>query len=229
MKRKQAALASPASSTAGDASGSPVAGAMDDLIAKLRAAKPEAKDQRDRRRRARLKDRHAVRVASGQKLPDMADLVSQSGGPGAETANGLLSPTSEVCGEESSPGPADDSDADVADRAASLLQDMGGKSDDEANAGSGLPRDSIRNSKRREMTALEERAKRRQRRQQARSEISLASNIRQGELDDDEGDRGDYEMDENVSPQKVMLPASPEKKPPPITIVHPPSPEGIPK
>jgi cytokinesis protein len=230
MKRKMAALASPTSSSAGDVPGSPVVGvgAMDDLIAKLRAAKPEAKDQRDRRRRARLKDRHAVRIASGQNLPDLSDLVSQSGGSGTNTADGLLSPMSEISqAGDSSTGPAEDSDADIADRAASLLQDMGGKSDDEAtDIISGVPRDAIRNSRRRE-TALEERAKRRQRRQQARSEISIAGSSKYGDNDDEEAERMD--MDGPPSPQKIILPPSPEKRPPPVTIISPPSPESSPR
>jgi cytokinesis protein len=222
MKRKQAALASPTSS-AGDVPGSPTAGAMDDLIAKLRAAKPEAKDQRDRRRRARLRDKHAVRVASGAKIPDLTDLIGQSGS-GTDTANGMLSPMSEVSqAGDSSNGPAEDSDADIADRAANLLQDL--DDDESKDPVSGTPRDSIRNSRRRE-TALEERAKRRQRRQQARSEISIASSARPGEGEDEDGDR--METDGPPSPQKVRLPPSPEKNPPPITIVHPPSPDGSP-
>ncbi|KAH0547938.1 hypothetical protein GP486_008321, partial [Trichoglossum hirsutum] len=50
-------------------------GAMDSLLEKLRAAAPQARDQRDRRRRARLKDRHQVRIASGQKIPDLPELL----------------------------------------------------------------------------------------------------------------------------------------------------------
>ncbi|KAL2353202.1 cytokinesis protein [Cryomyces antarcticus] len=49
-----------------DASASPASsGAMDSLLEKLRAAAPDARDTRERRRRARLQDKHQVRVASG--------------------------------------------------------------------------------------------------------------------------------------------------------------------
>jgi len=68
-------------------------GDMDSLLAKLRAAKPEARDQRERRRRARLKDRHAVRVASGQKMPEISDLVNDT-----KAENGLLSPVKSDAG-----------------------------------------------------------------------------------------------------------------------------------
>ena len=49
-------------------------GAMDSLLEKLRQAKPQTRDERDRRRRARLKDRHQVRVASGQKIQDLNEI-----------------------------------------------------------------------------------------------------------------------------------------------------------
>ncbi|OAA66964.1 cytokinesis protein bni1 [Niveomyces insectorum RCEF 264] len=78
-------------------------GAMDSLLEKLRAAAPQTRDQRDRRRRARLKDRHQVRIASGQKISDIneipeveVNLQNRSGGggggglgsPGSPTHNG---------------------------------------------------------------------------------------------------------------------------------------------
>jgi hypothetical protein len=44
--------------------------AMDSLLDKLRAAAPQARDQRDCRRRARLQDRGLIYVASGQQIPD---------------------------------------------------------------------------------------------------------------------------------------------------------------
>jgi len=203
MKRKAATL----SPNGTDTPPSPAAasGAMDDLLAKLRAAKPEARDQRDRRRRARLKERHAVRVASGQKMPDVAALVK------SPTSEGLLSPTSEVSGGELS----GDSDVDVADRAASLLQDMGGGEEDEVE--SLQSRDSVRVSRRRE-NAQDERAKRRQRRQQARSEISAASEAGEGAPE-----RGGGE--EEGLGQGPPTPRSPEKRAMPDMIVSPPSPE----
>ncbi|MCJ1312038.1 hypothetical protein MMC25_005712 [Agyrium rufum] len=73
------------------------AGAMDSLLEKLRAAAPQTRDQRDRRRRARLKDKHQVRIASGQKLPELADIT-------ARKASGLA---------ESSGAGGEDDDADM--------------------------------------------------------------------------------------------------------------------
>ncbi|KAI9785266.1 MAG: hypothetical protein M1816_000452 [Peltula sp. TS41687] len=90
-------------------------GAMDSLLEKLRAAAPLARDQRDRRRRARLKDRHQVRIASGQTVPDLPDFKGDidGGGPSSqENADGEPDGTSQeimVNGD------------DVADRAAMLL------------------------------------------------------------------------------------------------------------
>ena len=68
-------------------------GAMDSLLEKLRAAAPQARDQRDRRRRARLKDRHQVRVASGQTIPDMGDLTQNADGEDEDVARKLLDPS----------------------------------------------------------------------------------------------------------------------------------------
>src|SRR5215468_8938288 len=96
MRRKQATLGPTTSTPGTDTPPSPSAsGAMDDLLAKLRAAKPEAKDQRDRRRRARLKDRYQTRVASGQKMQDMQSIVKSPDNIEAS----LLSPASEVSSE----------------------------------------------------------------------------------------------------------------------------------
>lgn len=129
---------------------------MDDLLAKLRAAKPEARDQRDRRRRARLKDRHAVRVASGQKMRELGNLVGKGTGTGTgEDGEGLLSPRSEDAGG-SSVGTDDDDgggrgleeggrgageDEDVVGRAASLLEGLGGRDDDGETGEDGSPVD----------------------------------------------------------------------------------------
>ena len=121
-------------------------GAMDTLLEKLRAAAPQPLDQRDRRRRARLKDKHQVRVASGQKMPDIdnhKDSQRSSSGATAVTADGTEeSPTSpdsdgnhtinsnNVNPRESGSGLlspfSDASEADVADRAASLLRGLRG-------------------------------------------------------------------------------------------------------
>lgn len=104
MQRKQGLLTAngvAASASANTPSSPASTGAMDDLLAKLRAAKPDTRDQRDRRRRARLKDRYAVRVASGQKMPDLSDMVKPrdggaEGGPVPEIPEEFLSPTSDA-------------------------------------------------------------------------------------------------------------------------------------
>lgn len=182
MKRKQAAQPI-VSATALDASGGPPSpagtGAMDDLLAKLRAAKPEARDQRDRRRRARLKDRYQDRVASGQKMPEFEELVKPRG---ENEADGLLSPVRSEGGQSSigseganpSAEMSIEEEEDVADRAEKLLQGLGGEDDDGENLVP-VPRESIRMSRRRKEGAEDERSKRRRRRQLAlsASEASL--------------------------------------------------------
>jgi len=110
---------------------------MDSLLEKLRAAAPQARDQRDRRRRARLKERHQVRVASGQKIPELGieGEVNAEGGDKADSAmgtdGGLLTPKSpgedgNASGQEISEG------EDIADRAASMLQGLRGNNDTES-------------------------------------------------------------------------------------------------
>ncbi|KAL2119171.1 hypothetical protein VTJ04DRAFT_6131 [Mycothermus thermophilus] len=85
MKRKNALKAAQADGAAGGATSPTSTGAMDSLLEKLRAAAPQTRDQRDRRRRARLKDRHQMRVASGQKMPDITQLAGIA--PAGESAN----------------------------------------------------------------------------------------------------------------------------------------------
>lgn len=94
MKRKQQ-LKSPLLAESKNAAGAPPspvnAGAMDSLLEKLRAAAPATKDERDRRRRARLKDRHRDRIASGQKVPDFNEIPSVEAslkGPAGSSAGG---------------------------------------------------------------------------------------------------------------------------------------------
>lgn len=184
MKRK-AGLTSPTAQPDSGGSVPPSPGAtgdMDSLLAKLRAAKPEARDQRERRRRARLKDRHAVRVASGQKMPEMSDLVSDS-----KAENGLLSPVKSETGS-SSAGTDDrgllspvsvgiNDDEDLGTQAEKLLEGLGGDEDDDKVP---VPRESIRMSRRRKEGASDERAQRRRRRQLAMSasEASLENHAR---------------------------------------------------
>ena len=161
MKRKnqQLKLAGIPTDTTGPGSPSPT-GAMDSLLEKLRAAAPQARDQRDRRRRARLQNRHQVRVASGQNIPDPEEIPEVEEGlksPESINTEGLLSP--EIL-------PPTSSEDDVAERAALLLQGMRGSEGTED--GETERRDSVRRSRRRE-NADEERKARRRRREKATS------------------------------------------------------------
>ena len=135
-------------------------GAMDSLLEKLRAAAPQARDQRDRRRRARLKERHQVRVASGQKMPllyGMGD--SKAEDDDAETGptssdTGLLSPKSQEDEENNAGRDALASESeDIADRAASMLQGLRNNADTDADR-----------ARRRRESAEDERRNRRMRR-----------------------------------------------------------------
>ncbi|KAI4908891.1 hypothetical protein J4E90_008628 [Alternaria incomplexa] len=226
MRRKQAQTANPLSPNAlssdSDAPKSPAStGAMDDLLQKLRAAKPEARDQRDRRRRARLKDRHQVRVASGQKIPEIG-VNMEDGGEGAEgedEKNKLLSPTSETADSEASStaGPAaaaaaGTAEADIADRAAAMLEGL--------QSGTGLNKDGSLSVRRRRESADTERQRRRNRRNQASAKsedggiLSPTAIPEEGESIIDGDGAADQEDDESRDPTT------------PVTVVHPPSPES---
>ena len=219
MRRKQAQTANPLSPNAlssdSDAPKSPAStGAMDDLLQKLRAAKPEARDQRDRRRRARLKDRHQVRVASGQKIPEIG-VNMEDGGEGAEgedEKSKLLSPASETAESEASStvgpaaGAAGTAEADIADRAAAMLEGL--------QSGTGLNKDGSLSVRRRRESADTERQRRRNRRNQATSAKSEDGGILSPTAIPEEGDSiVDQEGEESRDPTT------------PVTVVHPPSPE----
>ena len=199
-------------------------GAMDSLLEKLRAAAPQARDQRDRRRRARLKDRHQVRVASGQTIPDLGDLT-KNGSEDEDTDRGLLSPTATINGESSDKMEPISEGEDVAERAASMLQGLRGDGDgDSARPGS---RDGSLRVRRRRESANDERQNRRRRRARESSsttgdEDELLSprqttdpmpEIREPD-DEEAGDEDRRPGDTEVTP------------PPPKTVVVPPSPEG---
>lgn len=160
-------------------------GAMDSLLEKLRAAAPQAKDQRDRRRRARLKERHQVRVASGQKLPNLlggeaddvegASIMSTVDGSGGSGGAGgeLLAPQDDA---KSSTGGQDSvsEGEDIADRAANLLQGLRLNSGDT---------DEERTRRRRESAEDERRARRlRMRSRNAATSGSKDSNSADGAL-----------------------------------------------
>ena len=161
MKRKMAQAKAKEGVAEGVTPSAASTGAMDSLLEKLRAAAPQARDVKERRRRARLKDRHQDRVASGQKIPDLSEIPEAENNikPPDEAgedapATGVQSPRSENAGED-----------DVADRAAALLQGMrGGDGAEEADA---EKRDSMRRARR--STAEEDRKARRRRRERANS------------------------------------------------------------
>jgi cytokinesis protein len=169
LARKRAMNASnPAAPGFSDSPTSPVAaGAMDSLLEKLRAAAPQARDQRDRRRRARLKDKHQVRVASGQKMPEMNELIKDGTD---ETENGSgLNPS---IAEEAEKGAGSEGE-DVADRAASML--LGLRKDGDADA-DGLNADGSLRVRRRRESADDERKNRRNRRRGPATSSSTAGN-----------------------------------------------------
>lgn len=173
MRRKNAALNIRADRLADGGPVSPSsAGAMDSLLEKLRAAAPQTRDQRDRRRRARLKDRHQVRVASGQKIPEINEIpeldtgllsaksvdshaTDETTGTGSVGGN-LLSPTSVTSPQEG--------EDDVAQRAAMLLQGM---RDGDEGEGDEDRREMLRQARRK--TAQDERNSRRRRREKTSS------------------------------------------------------------
>ncbi|KAK3378160.1 SepA/Bni1 [Podospora didyma] len=185
MKRKHAQLKATAA-VGESAPASPTStGAMDSLLEKLRAAAPQTRDQRDRRRRARLKDRHQVRVASGQQIPEFNEIPEVEAGlqtitspdlsVRAEDDGNLLSPDMLSLTKEA--GPDED---DVAKRAALLLQGMRGDgADDPADA---EKRESLRKSRR--QTADEERRTRRRRREKAQSGVSNGDGARDESMPD---------------------------------------------
>ncbi|KAJ5202356.1 hypothetical protein N7449_004435 [Penicillium cf. viridicatum] len=188
-------------------------GAMDSLLEKLRAAAPQAKDQRDRRRRARLKERHNVRVTSGSKPPPDSG-EAEEGEEGAENTangenndeNGLLSPpaTADEDGKEAQVSEGED----VADRAASML--LGLRSNSDAGGGE-------RQRRRRESADEERRNRRMRRRNPATS----------GSKDSADGSSGLATVQEPASPEQTdtvitddqQLPSPPNESQPPPSIV----------
>lgn len=161
MKRKQA-LKAPLVADANAPPSPSTTGAMDSLLEKLRAAAPQARDDRDRRRRARLKDRYKDRVASGQKVPEFDEIPSmednlaqgEKEAPAAREGGAAENPLSPAV---SSPREGED---DVASRAAMMLQGMRG-GEEEA--------DPEKREVARKRRTEEERRARRRRRETARS------------------------------------------------------------
>jgi len=181
---------------------------MDSLLEKLRAAAPQAKDQRDRRRRARLKERHQVRVASGSKPPEAEGEQGEQGdgkpadGGAKPDENGLLSPPITEEGAEGAKESQVSEGEDVADRAASML--LGLRSNSDANG------DRLR---RRRESADEERRNRRMRRRNGASGSK------------DSADGGLPAVQEPPSPSQTdpvdadnALPSPPPSEPPSIVV-----------
>jgi len=194
-------------------------GAMDTLLEKLRAAAPQTRDTRDRRRRARLKDKHQVRVASGQKIPETGENVDETG---------LLSPATTEDSQDgaagSEPAGAVSEGEDIADRAASMLQGLRGDEPSESSVGRD---DSLRVRRRRE-SADDERARRRARRRAGNTSTdagvpSQAPIAEEAEAGDSAApvaaasEDGEETQSQRGSGERVLLPT-------PTTVVVPPSP-----
>lgn len=170
-------------------------GAMDSLLEKLRAAAPQAKDQRDRRRRARLKERHNVRVASGSKPPEDDEEEEKP----QEDEHGLLSPPPADADEGEKPEAQVSEGEDVADRAASML--LGLRSNSDAGG---------ERQRRRRESADEERRNRRMRRRNPTSGSK------------DSADGGLPTVQEPASPSQSVdeqLPSPPDEQTPPSIVV----------
>lgn len=178
---------------------------------KLRAAAPQTRDTRDRRRRARLKDRHQVRVASGQTIPETGENVSTD-----ET--GLLSPakTNDSDGATSAEGGVSEGE-DIADRAASMLQGLRGEGED----GEGPVRDDSLRVRRRRESANDERAQRRARRRGAGTSIDTNAHS----IITEEGEGAEArQQDDGGKDNESQRDSGEQQLPTPTTIVVPPSP-----
>jgi cytokinesis protein len=208
MKRKRAQnQLKPTGSSDGSTPPSPIStGAMDSLLEKLRAAAPQVRDQRDRRRRARLQGKHQVRVASGQRIPDPNEIPEvEETLKSHEPASTESLTSSEFVRERQREADEDD----IAERAALLLQGMRGLATDGTEERLSEKRDSMRKAR------DEERKARRRRREQNTSTAEAA-----------EGEGGVVNADESTSTLKEKTNEENEKAPPPTTMISPPSPEG---
>ena len=203
MRRKQKAAIASGSPAPGDPPPSPAStGAMDNLLEKLRAAAPQTRDTRDRRRRARLKDRHQVRVASGQKIPETGENLDE---------NGLLSPTKTEGSEEggaSTEGGTSEGE-DIADRAASLLQGLRGDGE-----GEGPSRDESLRVRRRRESADDERARRRERRR--RGGTSTDTTARESTITEE----ADNEHEKEDADKRSSGSSDPQQLPTPTIVIE---------
>lgn len=212
MRRKQhAQLANGAITPSSEAPPSPAStGAMDTLLEKLRAAAPQNKDTRERRRRARLKDKHQVRVASGQKIPETGENIDESG---------LLSPTkTEGSDDAGSAEGAVSEGEDIADRAATMLQGLRG--DGEHGLSEAPARDDSLRVRRRRESADDERLRRRARRRAGGTSADQPHSIIM-----EEGKGADTpEAEAEDAQSRADSEDAPLQSPPPVTVVVPPSP-----
>ncbi|KAI9828008.1 MAG: hypothetical protein M1819_006851 [Sarea resinae] len=194
-------------------------GAMDSLLEKLRAAAPQARDQRDRRRRARLKDRHQVRVASGQTMPDPVDTKS------TVEETGLLSPASTTSETGTAADGATSEGEDVADRAANMLQGLRGAGED----GDGLAKENSLRVRRRRESADDERKNRRRRRaaaggSSAEKESVTPTTEQKGKEEATIPEETEMNGEEKKEEEVTKTEEESESLPTPTTIVSPPSP-----
>ena len=223
-KRANAKVINPAAANSG--AGTPdnplspsTTGAMDSLLEKLRAAAPQARDTRDRRRRARLKDRHQIRIASGQSIPDLTE-VSNSGTENEEPDKAMLSPAATSNGDTPSEKMEPISEGeDVAERAASMLQGLRGNADGEPESGRPGSRDGSLRIRRRRESANDERQTRRNRRRVRESSSTADEEAEtlspRGEtpipaIQEPGVEDGEDEAEEMDVPKTVVVPPSPE-------------------
>ena len=211
-KRSQVSAGSSAPGSGAATPGSPTDnGAMDSLLEKLRAAGPQAKDQRERRRRRALKEKHATRLASGQHVPDL-QLKD-----GIEESRGLVTKSegeeNTIAEEEpSSTAKAASEGEDVADRALRALKEMRSSTPGDS--------DELDIRRRREGADEERKARRMRRRTAQQSSMSAQGGLRSPDLDSvQEGDqRANNEEEEKKSDEEGLKgPALPT----PMIIVSP--------
>ncbi|EXJ80416.1 cytokinesis protein [Capronia coronata CBS 617.96] len=228
MARKRAQVSIPASGgvSGTETPGSPPAnGAMETLLEKLRAAAPQVKDQRDRRRRARLKERHDQRIASGQQIPDLP--VKEGPKENGGLAEAADQPSQDnLIPEDGTTGRGNVSESeDVADRALKALQEM------RSSAPSNGEEIDVR---RRREGADEERKNRRLRRRtahqsstvardsvpvQARAETKADESAPEHPSSNADGVDGDVSADDKRSSGATLSPVL--SQPPPAIIVSP--------
>ncbi|KAI5368309.1 putative formin, FH3 domain, formin, GTPase-binding domain, armadillo-like helical [Septoria linicola] len=222
MRRKQikGSGITSANNVNGELTPSPSTGAMDSLLEKLRAAAPQSRDTRERRRRARLKDKHQVRVASGQHIPETGENAEGD----VDTSDGLLQPTRTNDSDPASIAEGGVSEGeDIADRAASLLQGLRGDTEPAD------PGDNTLRVRRRRESADDERFRRRARRRNAAGSSVDQGDGRATDTIAEEADAGDGTaeapiiIEETASDGKRDSGESP--LPTPTTVVVPPSPD----